>query len=234
MTDEQIGRLGQPVPLREKVREQLEQLIIYGTLPPGHHLVESRLAERLGVSRIPVREGLLRLSQDGYVDLRPNHGAFVHQPTVKEVDDVFGVRTLVEVEVARLAARNATEESIAKLRRLLDRGDGIVGGDDERALLQANESFHEQVTNMADNHALSDLFALLIKRIRWYFASVATVRGPHSWAEHRDLVDAIERRDPDRAAEIVRAHVDHTRTAYHDYLKRQASNPNVRVVREAE
>ena len=216
-----IARVRQPVPLREQVRDQLEELIVHGALPPGHHLVESRLAEELGVSRIPVREALQRLSQEGWVELRPRQGAFVHRPTAKEVDDVFDVRTLVEVEAARRAARHATDAAVRRLFELLEEGRGVAASTDERALLATNERFHEQVTAMADNRALSDLIALLGKRIRWYFARVVTVRSAHSWAEHGELAEAIAARDAEGAAAAARRHVEHTRTAYHHKVEDQ-------------
>ena len=234
MPEGQIQRVTQPLPLREQVREQLEEYIIYGVLPQGHHLVESRLARQLGVSRIPLREALQRLSQDGWVDLRPRQGAFVHRPTAKEVDDVFAVRALVDAEAARLAAEKATDEHIDELRKLLDEGAETVGREDERALLQANESFHGYVMEMADNHALTDIAALFGKRIRWYFATVVTLRSVHSWEEHGELVDAIAARDPQRAADIMRRHIDHTRTAYHEHLGRQAPDARVRMVLETD
>ena len=81
---------------------------MYGSLPPGHHLVEADIAKKLGVSRIPVREGLQLLARDGWIDLRPRQGAFVHQPTAQEVDDVFCVRTLLEVEAPNGAQRQRT------------------------------------------------------------------------------------------------------------------------------
>jgi|SRR5680860_87739 len=104
MGHESIERLERRVPLRERVYEELEELIVYGRLAPGEHLVEVAVAKRLGVSRIPVREALQLLHRDGWVDLRPRQGAFVHQPTLEEVEDAFSVRTILEVESARLAA----------------------------------------------------------------------------------------------------------------------------------
>jgi hypothetical protein len=75
---------------------------------------------RLGVSRVPIREALQLLYRDGWVDLRPHQGAFVHEPSVQEVDEVFSVRTLLEVESARLAAMNVTKESLQSLSELLE------------------------------------------------------------------------------------------------------------------
>jgi DNA-binding GntR family transcriptional regulator len=113
------GPLSHAPPLRQRVYEALEELIIYGAFTPGQHLVETELAKRLGVSRNPVREALQLLSTDGWVDLRPRHGAFVHVPTDEEVDEVFDVRRALEVKSARLAAEKATPDSVASLRERL-------------------------------------------------------------------------------------------------------------------
>ncbi|MET8160729.1 GntR family transcriptional regulator [Sphaerisporangium sp. NPDC005289] len=108
------AKIARPVPLRESVFEALLELIISGSLRPGRHLAESELAEMLGVSRQPIREALQLLSGEGWVDLFPGHGAFVHALTAKEADQLLAVRTLLEAEAARLAARNHTEEEPAQ------------------------------------------------------------------------------------------------------------------------
>jgi DNA-binding GntR family transcriptional regulator len=204
-----------PAPLRQQVYERLEELIIYGALEPGEHLVESRLAQRLGTSRIPVREALQLLHRDGWVDLRPRQGAFVHRPTMEEVDEVFGVRTLLEVESARLAAKAATKESIQQLRRMLNAGTKALSANDSKELVRLNSAFHARVTELGGNHVLAEVIARLDKRIRWYFAPVVTLRGRSSWEEHAELVEAVEAGDPEWAAEIMRKHADGTKAAYH-------------------
>jgi DNA-binding GntR family transcriptional regulator len=204
-----------PAPLRQQVYERLEELIIYGALEPGEHLVESRLAQRLGTSRIPVREALQLLHRDGWVDLRPRQGAFVHRPTMEEVDEVFGVRTLLEVESARLAAKAATKQSIQQLRRMLNAGTRALSANDGKELVRLNSAFHARVTELGGNHVLAEVIARLDKRIRWYFAPVVTLRGRSSWEEHAELVEAVEAGDPEWAAEIMRKHAEGTKAAYH-------------------
>jgi DNA-binding GntR family transcriptional regulator len=204
-----------PAPLRQQVYERLEELIIYGALEPGEHLVESRLAQRLGTSRIPVREALQLLHRDGWVDLRPRQGAFVHRPTMEEVDEVFGVRTLLEVESARLAAKAATKQSIQQLRRMLNAGTKALSANDGKELVRLNSAFHARVTELGGNHVLAEVIARLDKRIRWYFAPVVTLRGRSSWEEHAELVEAVEAGDPEWAAEIMRKHAEGTKAAYH-------------------
>ena len=95
-------------------------------LPPGQHLVESELAGHLGVSRQPVREALQRLNTEGWVDLRPAQGAFVHEPTEEEADQLLTVRTLLEAEAARLAAANANAAGIQALEDLCAEGENAV------------------------------------------------------------------------------------------------------------
>jgi DNA-binding GntR family transcriptional regulator len=103
-----IRPVERPVPLRQSVYEALVELVVAGRLRPSQHLVETELARQLGVSRQPVREALHRLEAEGWVDLRPNQGAFVHVPTDEEVDQLLDVRELLEVETVRLAAMAAT------------------------------------------------------------------------------------------------------------------------------
>ena len=111
-----------PVPLRQSVYEALVELVVGGALQPGQHLVESELARQLGVSRQPVREALHRLEAEGWIDLRPSQGAFVHVPTDQEVDQLLDVRELLEGATARLAARAATPEAVAGLRAVWQKG----------------------------------------------------------------------------------------------------------------
>lgn len=214
MAQKSLEPLETPAPLRQQVYETLEELIIYGALEPGEHLVESRLAQRLGISRIPVREALQLLHRDGWVELRPRQGAFVHQPTMQEVDEVFSVRTLLEVESARLAAKVATKESLRELRKLLKAGTRALSANDGKELVRLNSAFHARVTELGGNQVLAEVIARLDKRIRWYFAPVVTLRGRRSWEEHAELVEAVEAGDPEWAAEVMRKHAEGTKSAY--------------------
>jgi DNA-binding GntR family transcriptional regulator len=203
-----------PALLRERVYEALEELIIYGTLAPGQHVVEADIAKKLGISRIPVREGLQLLARDGWIDLRPRQGAFVHRPEISEVNDVFSVRTLLEVEATRLATRKATADAIRNLRKIYRMGTEALARSDEKELVMLNSQFHERISRMGDNDVLAELIARLDKRIRWYFAPVVRTRGSSSWEEHLGIVDAIEARDPRRASEAMQKHAEATRSAY--------------------
>ncbi|MEU7260723.1 GntR family transcriptional regulator [Streptomyces rimosus] len=211
-----VPKLERPGPLRERVYEALLELITTRALRPGQHLVESELAGHLGVSRQPVREALQRLNTEGWVDLRPAQGAFVHEPTEEEADQLLTVRTLLEAEAARLAAANAGSAGIAELEALCDKGEQAVRDDDVETAVATNAEFHAKVMALAGNAVLADLAAQVGRRVRWYHTPVARQRGKGSWAEHRELIAAITDRDEARATAVMRAHTEHTRRMYHE------------------
>jgi DNA-binding GntR family transcriptional regulator len=199
-----------PVPLRETVRATLEDMIVHGALEVGEHLREETLAERLGVSRQPVREALLHLARDGFVDLHQGRGCYVHVPTGQEIDDVLQVRRVLEAETARLAARRITEETLRELGEICARASDAMPIGDKRLLVDLNHSFHALVARSAGNKVLAELLAGLQKRIDWYFAVVAVGRAPSSWEQHAEILAALARRDEARAAELMTSHVRHT------------------------
>ena len=214
-----VPKLERPGPLRDRVYEALLELITTRALQPGQHLVESELAGHLGVSRQPVREALQRLNTDGWVDLRPAQGAFVHEPTEAEADQLLTVRTLLEAEAARLAAANANAQAIAVLEELCAEGERAVAADDVNAAVAMNARLHAKIMELAGNTVLAELAGQVDRRVRWYYTPVARQRGQQSWIEHRELIGAIADRDEQRATEIMRAHTEHTRKMYHEREK---------------
>src|SRR5215831_2272852 len=210
-----IRPVERPVPLRQSVYEALVELVVQGRLRPGQHLVETELARQLGVSRQPVREALHRLEAEGWVDLRPNQGAFVHVPTDEEVDQLLDVRELLEVETARLAAMAATDGHLARLRMICHEGEAAVEAGDTGRFVAVNTEFHAELARIAGNAVLAEMADIVGRRVRWYYRQVAPMRGHESCAEHRDMVEAIEAGDAERAAEIARKHTERTRAAYH-------------------
>ncbi|MET9736036.1 GntR family transcriptional regulator [Streptomyces sp. NPDC006458] len=209
-----VPKLERPGPLRERVYEALLELITTRALQPGQHLVESELAGHLGVSRQPVREALQRLNTEGWVDLRPAQGAFVHEPTEQEADQLLTVRTLLEAEAARLAAKGANAAGVSALQELCAEGERAVADDDVDADVALNARFHAKVMELSGNAVLAELAGQVDRRVRWYYTPVARQRGEQSWTEHRALIAAIDERDEQLAGRLMREHTEHTRHSY--------------------
>lgn len=216
------GQLRRPPPLRDRVYETLLELIVTRDLPPGQHLVESDLASQLGVSRQPVREALQRLSNEGWVDLRPGHGAFVHEPSETEAEQLLAVRAILETESARLAAHHADAAGVESLWELWRIGLAAVDSAEVDAVVTANADFHRRITELSGNRVLSDLAAQVDRRVRWFYAPVARARGKASWDEHAEIIEAIAAGSGAEASRLMEAHTDRTRLTYHQLANRNA------------
>jgi DNA-binding GntR family transcriptional regulator len=216
MTATIIRPLQRSVPLRQSVYDALIDLIVGGELPPGEHMVETDLARQLGVSRQPIREALHRMEAEGWVDLRPSQGAFVHVPTDQEVDELLDVRALLEAETARLAAAgSASPAQVARLREICRKGQAAAEADDFGAAVAANNAFHAEVAAIGGNAVLAELADIVGRRVQWYYRMVAPARGHGSWTEHAEMIEAIESADAERAQTLARKHTERTRQAYH-------------------
>ncbi|HTF51448.1 MAG TPA: GntR family transcriptional regulator [Pseudonocardia sp.] len=216
-------RIARPIPLRESVQAAILDMIVSRELRPGQHLVENELATLLGVSRQPVREALQGLRNDGWVELRPGHGAFVHAPSVEEADQLLTVRRLLEAESAALAARNADDAGVHRLRQIYQRGIDALAADDVDGVVKANAELHAEVTQLSRNTVLIELTYTVAQRVRWLHAPVARSRGKDSWVEHLALIDAIANGDAVTAGQIMAAHTEHTRRSYLDSTAKLAA-----------
>lgn len=218
-------RVARPAPLRQLVYDAMLELIITGSLRPGQHLVEGELAATLGVSRQPIREALQRLQADGWVDLRPAQGAFVHQPTTEEAAQLLDVRAVLETYSAQLAAGRATAVDIAELNRLQQQGLDALSADDDRRLVAANTALHREITHIAGNTVLAELISQVERRVRWYYTPIARPRGQNAWDEHATLIRAIGDGDVEGARDIMHRHTERTTTSYREQIRSAAADP---------
>jgi DNA-binding GntR family transcriptional regulator len=179
-------------------------LIVSLELPPGTVIDERQLMQRLGLGRTPVREALRKLAQEQLVEVFPRRGSFVTGVDVRDLSRISEVRAALEPEAARLAAERATEQERDTLAAL---GDRIPGGTN---LMGLDESIHRAVYAAAHNHLLEKTlgeYYVLALRI-WMIALERAEDLEEAVEAHRDLVQAVIVGDGDRAADIMRAHVE--------------------------
>ncbi|MFD1210671.1 GntR family transcriptional regulator [Arthrobacter sp. GCM10027362] len=205
---------GQERPLRENVRDVLRTRIFDGHYAPGTRLVERDLAAEFGVSRLPIREALRMLRQEGLVSERANsRGMVVSRLSPEEVADLFDVRQALEVLACQLAAVRASDADLAELAELLEAARRAVGSGALHEAEAANAEFHEAVTRIAGNGFLRSALEPLQGRMHWLY------RQPHDLRElireHEDLLAAISSRNPERAARQSREHIQKYRKQYY-------------------
>ena len=192
-------------PLRETVRDTLRTRIFEGHYAPGTRLVERDLAAEFSVSRLPVREALRMLRQEGLISDRGARGAEVSSLSPKDVEDLFDVRQSLEVLACRLAAKRATTEDLAYLLGLLDNAEAFLAKGSVMEAHRSNSEFHDAITRIADNNFLKSALEPLQGRMHWLFRHVADL--PELIREHRELYAAIASGDPDRAAAQSASHI---------------------------
>lgn len=201
-------------PLRETVRDTLRTRIFEGHYAPGTRLVERDLAAEFSVSRLPVREALRMLRQEGLISDRGARGAEVSTLSPKDVEDLFDVRQSLEVLACRLAAKRATKKDLVYLSGLLDKAESFLAKGAVMEAHRANSEFHDAITGIADNDFLKSALEPLQGRMHWLFRHVSDL--PELIREHRDLYDAIASGDPDRAAAQSAFHIDKYREQFPD------------------
>ena len=192
-------------PLREAVRDTLRTRIFEGHYAPGTRLVERDLAAEFNVSRLPIREALRMLRQEGLIRDRASRGSEVAGLSAKDVEDLFDVRESLEVLACRLAASRATEEDLRRLSGLLDDADRFLAKGSILEAHRANSEFHDAITSIANNNFLRSALEPLQGRMHWLFRHVSDL--PELIQEHRELYAAIASGDPERAAAQSASHI---------------------------
>jgi DNA-binding GntR family transcriptional regulator len=200
----------------ERALAALRELILHGQFAAGARLGEVELAERLGVSRTPVREALTRLAAEGLVELVPNRGARVASWSVAELEGVFDLRSALEPRLTGRAVPRARPEDVAVLDDLAAAmlAVGLPGPDqDLDALVPLNRRFHDRLVAIADQPALAAALAGAIHapiQLRNFHAyDEASLR--RSLAHHVEIVAAIRAGDPTWARAVMTAHIHNAR-----------------------
>jgi len=202
------------LPLRDVVAAELRRLILRGELPPGSRLVEDRLAERLRVSRNPVREAVTVLAAEGFVEVQAYKGACVGRLSAVDAENLYEVRLALEPVGARLAAAGVSSDGAAALRALLAQSRSATENGDLDRLSDLNTAFHCTVMELSGNGYLSGIAEPMIKRAQWLFRHSAAARAPHSWVEHQELLEAIAAGDEAEAQAAAYWHVVSARSSF--------------------
>ena len=203
-------RLDSYQPLREVVCETLRDAVRRGVLQPGERLMEIQLAEELGVSRTPVREAIRKLEMEGYVIMMPRRGTYVADLSIRDVNEVFEIRTSLESLASGLAAERITEDELEKLQRLLvEIGAHIKNGDME-SIVRTDTEFHDLLYQASRNKRLVGIISNLREQLTRFRTTSMSYPGrlKATLEEHRNIVEALAQGDEKAARKAAEHHME--------------------------
>jgi DNA-binding GntR family transcriptional regulator len=194
-----------------RARDELREAILTGTLPPGARLRAEPLAEQLQTSRTPVREALILLAREGLVDIEPRRGAVVRQFDTADLADLYDVRALIEPYAARRGATRIAAHDVDRLTDICDRADARGAADDAAVEDQValNEQFHRVIVAAAGSPRLEAALRAVAGIPRAFRAAFwhDDRQREQSLFCHRQIVHALEHRQPRLAEATMRMHI---------------------------
>ncbi len=211
--------------LHDQAAEQLRALIFAGELSPGAFVDESRLCEKLAISRTPLREALKVLSAEGLIRHEPRRGSFVNEVTEQDLDDIFPVIALLEGRCAFEATQQASDADIAALGMLHAQLQDSAAQGRITDYYAANFAIHEAIIAIAGNKWLAQVIGDLRKILK--LARLQQLNAPgrlsQSLAEHMAIFAALQARDPEGADAAMRTHLTRQREALRQLARQHKS-----------
>jgi DNA-binding GntR family transcriptional regulator len=193
----------------ERAYRELRRRIIENEMPAGHQALEQELADALGMSRTPVREAMIRLANEGLVEIRPRHGMRVLPISAQDMAEIYAVLTALEATAAEeVARRGLSEGELASLTKAVSDMDAALKRDDLRAWAEADERFHKRLVAASGNQRLQSIVEMYwdqAHRVRLLTLQLRP-RPARSNEDHAAVVEAIIAGDAERAREIHREH----------------------------
>lgn len=198
------------LPLRDVVFITLRRAILTGQLKPGERLLEVHLANKLGVSRTPIREAIRKLELEGLVIMIPRRGAEVARITEKSLKDVLEVRRALDALSVELACDRITEEDMKRLLQACQDFEKAAKGKDASVIAKADVALHDIIVEATGNQRLAQLVNNLSEQMYRYRFVYIKEESKHDMlvAEHREIYESIASRDKERAARAAKLHID--------------------------
>ncbi|MFZ5944933.1 MAG: GntR family transcriptional regulator [Bacillota bacterium] len=208
-----IGKINRKAStLREQAYDIIKNAIMSGVLKPGQVLVEEQLAKDLGLSRTPLREALVLLEHDQYIEMIPYKGTFVYNLTETEAKEIFHIRELLEPEAVCMALKHITVEEIDYLKEFFTKSREKVAQGDLETFLASNKLIHDKLLEYSENQTLRKLIINYLEKIQRYQSMINAWEDSccimEEFNEHCVLIDALYRKD---VAEIKELLINHLR-----------------------
>jgi DNA-binding GntR family transcriptional regulator len=209
-------------PLREVIFTTLRDAIIVGELRPGERLMEVKLAEKMGVSRTPVREAIRKLELEGLVDMIPRKGAHVADLSVKDIVDVLEVRASLDGLAALLAAERITDEEVDELKHVNSQFVSFLQKENLQGSIKKDVEFHEIIYRSSRNEKLIQIVSNLREQVqRFRVIYLKDYVNPNELEkEHKDIIEAICSKDSELSRKVAQNHIKSQQESIISAIKR--------------
>ncbi|MGI4895937.1 MAG: GntR family transcriptional regulator [Janthinobacterium lividum] len=221
MSASRTSPAAEPLSLSRQIHARLRESIIRGTYPQGHKLAEVRIAEELGVSRVPLREAVPMLEMEGFVVTSPRRGAVVTTWSTKLIHDLFDLRRVLEAGAAGHAARAVAGGAPSlPLQDALQHSQAVVVEGDPYRIAAASTRFHEAIVEMTGNVLMQASMRSVSGRVQWLFYLTSELDVHNAFHDHVELTSAIVRGDDRMAEALAFAHIERDRVPSFAALQR--------------
>ncbi len=220
MKDMMQQNMDEYLPLRDVVFKTLRQAILTGELKPGERLMEIHLADRLGVSRTPIREAIRKLELEGLVTMIPRRGAEVAQISASNLKDVLEVRQALDALGVELACERITEEGLEALKEACDYFAQVTSTKDATVITKADVALHDVIIAATGNERLQQMISNLSEQMYRYRFEYIKDSSYHALLieEHRRIYESIAARDKERAVKEIQQHIDNQLNTIMEHL----------------
>jgi DNA-binding GntR family transcriptional regulator len=221
-------------PLRDRIAASIRNAVIDGRLLPGSRLTEQDLVSMLGVSRTPLREALLMLDSEGFVNVLPRKGAVVSDITKEDVEEIYGAKSILETAAAKMACEKITFEAIEMLTELTNEMEAAINNErkDYRTLLNLNSEFHQLLSDAGGNKRISQFIRnLRSQTLRYNYIYLShRSRIETSITDHRHMIEALKHRDKERIAVLIQDHNASACRSLCEFIQQHSlTNPNLGI-----
>ncbi|ASN07295.1 GntR family transcriptional regulator [Virgibacillus necropolis] len=200
--------------MKQYIYSQLKEAILTRKLAPGKQLVENTISETLNVSRTPIRSAINLLAGEGLVDIVPNKGAFVTNPSKEEILQAYELRKSLEIMAAERSMNNLTEDDYIEMKSIVIKEKAALDNKDIVRYLDANKDFHMIFSKKCENKFLTEFIEKLIKQTSIYLLLFDVYfedssQQPYGYKEHLEIIDLFKQKNLSQLKNCLRNHFDH-------------------------
>lgn len=200
----------------DAIVELLQDAIVRGDLPQGMPLRQERIAQKFGISKIPLREALAKLDAGGFVTTHPRRGVFVSEMSAEKIEEIFQLRLSIEPDLLRYAVPRMTAADMAAVEAIIEKFEAADNSEIGDINWELHRALYRASGRELSLQILGNLYLHVDRYVRLHMGMIDRQKDSNN--DHRELLAACRRRDAEQAVQILRAHIDNIRLAIRRFV----------------